>query len=127
MKRYLSIVVGVVFLVGVGAVLAVAGGDPPPPTPPWVEADGTIDPSKAPAELEVSGPDGKRVVCANGRALKVRKELLFGPPPQTPDELRAARPAAGGDLVWRCGRGKSPHLNPILVPRSQDPLSEEAG
>lgn len=127
MKRSLSIAIGVVIVLGAGAVLAVAGGDPPPPTPPWVQADGTIDQAKAPAELEVSGPDGKRVVCANGRALKVRKELLFGPPAQTPDELRASRPAADGDLVWRCGRGKNPHLNPVLIPRSQDTLSEGAG
>jgi hypothetical protein len=127
MKRYISIAVAVVALVGIGAVLAVAGDDPPP-QPPWVNADGRIDLSKAPDEFEVSGPDGRKVVCGNGRTLKVRKELLLGPPPKAPAELRADPPeAAAGDLVWRCGRGKSPHLNPILIPRSEDPLRQGDG
>ena len=127
MKRYISVVVAVVALVGIGAVLAVAGDDPPS-QPPWVNADGTIDLSKAPDEFEVSGPDGRKVVCGNGRTLKVRKELLLGPPPKAPAELRADPPeAAAGDLVWRCGRGKSPHLNPILIPRSEDPLRQGDG
>ena len=122
MKRSIPVAALLVLLVGAGAVLAVAGDDQPA-TPPWVRADGTIDMAKAPDELGVSGPDGKEVVCANGRKLKVRKELLFGPPAKTPDELRAEQPAGEGrDLVWRCGPGKSPHLNPVLVPRAQDPL-----
>ena len=127
MKRYISIAVAVVALVGIGAVLAVAGDDSPS-RPPWVSADGTIDLSKAPDEFEVSGPDGRKVVCGNGSTLKVRKELLLGPPPKGPAELRAQRPGtATGDLVWRCGRGKNPHLNPILLPRSEDPLREGDG
>ena len=127
MKRYISVVVAVVALVGIGAVLAVAGDDPPS-QPPWVNADGTIDLSKAPDEFEVSGPDGRKVVCGNGRTLKVRKELLLGPPPKVPAELRAERPeAAAGDLVWRCGPGKNPHQNPILIPRSEDPLRRGDG
>jgi hypothetical protein len=127
MKRYISVVVGIVALVGIGAVLAVAGDDPPS-QPPWVKADGTIDLSKAPDQFEVSGPDGQKVVCGNGRSLKVRKELLLGPPPKTPDQLQTERPApAAGDLVWRCGRGKNPHLNPILVPSSEDPLRKGDG
>jgi hypothetical protein len=127
MKRYLSVAAALVALIGAGAVLAVAGDDPPGP-PPWVRSDGTIDLSKAPDEFEVSGPNGTEVVCANGRKLKVRKELLLGPPGKTPDELRAERPVAGGrDLVWRCGRGKQPHLNPVLVPQSEDPLREGEG
>lgn len=127
MKRSLMIAVALVALVGAGAVFAV-GGDEPPHTLPWVASDGTIDVSKAPDEFEVSGPDGKEVVCANGKKLKVRKELLLGPPPKTPDELRAARTdAAGRDLVWRCGRGRNPHLNPVLLPQSQDPLGTENG
>jgi hypothetical protein len=122
MKRYLWVAATLVILVGVGAVLAVAGDDRPD-APPWVAADGRIDLSQAPDEFEVSGPDGKKVVCANGRTLKVRKEQLLGPPPQTPDELRAERrSAAGRDLVWRCGPGRNPHLNAVLVPRAQDPL-----
>jgi hypothetical protein len=127
MKRYVYVAAALVILGGAGAVLAVAGDDRPD-TPPWVAADGSIDISKAPNELEVSGPDGKKVVCANGRTLKVRKEQLLGPPPRTPDQLRAERAAAGGgDLVWRCGPGKNPHLNAILVPRTQDPLGGDEG
>lgn len=127
MKRYVSVAAAAVTLVGVGAVLAVAGDDRPD-APPWVGADGRVDLSKAPDEFEVSGPDGKKVVCANGRTLKVRKEQLLGPPPQTPDELRASSAAAAGsDLVWRCGDGKNPHLNAILVPRRQDSLGGEEG
>jgi hypothetical protein len=114
-------------LIGAGAVFAVTR-DEPSGSLPWVRADGTIDISKAPEEFAVAGPDGKEVVCANGRTLKVRKELLLGPPTKTPDELRAQPPAAPGkDLVWRCGHGRNPHLNPVLVPRSQDPLGAEGG
>jgi hypothetical protein len=124
MKRYLLVAAALVALIAAGAVFAVAGDAPPGP-PPWVRSDGTIDPSRAPDEFEVSGPNGTEIVCANGRKLKVRKELLLGPPGKTPDELRAEPPAAEGrDLVWRCGRGKHPHLNPVLVPRSEDPLRE---
>ena len=127
MKRLLTIAVGLVALAGAGAVFAV-GGDEPPHTLPWVASDGRIDLAKAPDAFEVSGPDGEEVVCANGKKLKVRKELLLGPPPKTPDELRAGPADAGGsDLVWRCGRGKNPHLNPVLIPQSQDPLGAENG
>ena len=127
MKRYVYVAASLVVLVGAGAVLAVASDDPPD-TPPWVTADGRIDPTKAPDEFEVSGPSGQKVVCANGRTLKVRKEQLLGPPPQTPDQLRAERSAAGGgDLVWRCGPGRNPHLNAILVPRTQEPSGEDEG
>ena len=125
MKRYVYVAASLVILVGAGAVLAVAGDDPPE-APPWLAADGRIDPAKAPDEFEVSAPDGKKVVCANGRTLKVRKEQLLGPPPRTPDQLRADGAAGGGgDLVWRCGPGRNPHLNAILIPRTQDPLGED--
>jgi hypothetical protein len=127
MKRYLTPAIVLVALVAAGAVFAVTQ-DPPPQAPPWVAADGRIDMSKAPDEIEVSGPNGEVVVCANVRRLKVPKELLFGPPSQTPAQLRAERPeATGADLVWRCGKGRNPHLNPELVPRSQDPLADDAG
>jgi hypothetical protein len=127
MKRYVYVAAALVILVGTGAVLAVAGDDRPD-APPWVGADGRVDLSKAPDEFEVSGPDGKKVVCANGRTLKVRKEQLLGPPPGTPDQLRAERTAAGGaDLVWRCGSGKNPHRHAVLVPRTQDPLGGGEG
>jgi hypothetical protein len=127
MKRYLTVGLVLAALIGAGAVFAVTR-DEPSGSLPWVRADGTIDISKAPEEFAVAGPDGKEVVCANGRTLKVRKDLLLGPPTKTPDELRAQPPAAPGkDLVWRCGHGRNPHLNPVLVPRSQDPLGAEGG
>lgn len=126
MNRYLITAVALLALVGAGAVFAVTNDEPPPPTPPWLQADGTIDPSKAPDTFEVSGPDGETVVCENGRTLKVPKELLFGAPAETPAQLGARRAAAGGrDLVWRCGLGRDPHLNARLVPRAEDPLREQ--
>lgn len=123
MNRYLITAVALLALVGAGAVLAVTNDEPPPPTPPWLQADGTIDPAQVPETFEVSGPHGDTVVCGNGHKLKVRKELLFGPPTATPAELRAKRAAVSGrDFVWRCGLGRDPHLNARLVPQSEDPL-----
>jgi hypothetical protein len=40
---------------------------PPPPTPEWVNADGTVDESKMPEEMPLMGPDGKVVKDANGK------------------------------------------------------------
>lgn|SRR5512134_2852218 len=116
MKRYLSVAVILVALGGAGAVFAVTN-DSPPTTPAWVRSDGTVDFSKVPDEFEVSGAGGKLVVCPNGEPLKVRKGLLFGPPSQTPDELRLqGAPETRNDFVWRCGKGPNGHQNPVMVP-----------
>jgi hypothetical protein len=126
MRRYLTAAAALLALVAAGAVYAVTNDEPPPPTPPWIQADGQIDLTKVPETFEVSGPDGETVVCGNGRTLKVRKELLFGPPAATPAELRARRAAVTGrDFVWRCGFGSNPHLNARLVPEAQDPLRRD--
>lgn len=122
MKRHLGTAAVLVALAGAGTVYAVTN-DEPPAAPPWIQSDGSVDISKAPDVIEVSGPDGEIVVCSNGRRLKVQKELLFGPPSATPTELRARRAAVTGkDFVWRCGSGANPHLNARLVPQAQDPL-----
>ena len=115
MKRYLSVAVILVALGGAGAVFAVTN-DSSPTTPPWVRSDGTVDFSQVPDEFEVSGAGGKVVVCPNGKALKVRKELLFGPPPRTPAELRQATPETRKDFVWGCGKGPNGHQNPVMLP-----------
>ena len=104
-------------LVPVGII--VAGDSTDPGQPEWVDSEGKVQQDKVPAEFAVAGPDGKPVVCANGKQLKVKKADLFGPPPLS------RRPVELGDLVWRCGTGKNPHLNAQLVPESQDPLKND--
>jgi hypothetical protein len=105
----------------VAAGIVIAGGSSEPERPPWIGADGLLQPEHAPAYFEVAGPDGKPVVCANGLRLRVRGASLFAPPPD-PELLAGQQRAGGEELVWRCGKGASPHLSPRLVPVSQDPL-----
>jgi hypothetical protein len=81
-----------------------------------VNADGSVDVSKMPAALEVAGPDGKPVVCANGRKLLVPRELLVAPPSETPAQLRARGATDAREYVWRCGPGAQGHRNPRRVP-----------
>ncbi|GGZ20216.1 hypothetical protein [Streptomyces poonensis] len=55
-----------------------------PPTPEWVNPDGTVDESKIPEELPLIGADGKEVKDANGKTLmvKTRVEIAQSDPPQ---------------------------------------------
>jgi hypothetical protein len=97
----------------------VARGSDQPEEPRF--ADGTST-----AGIGVAGPDGKPVVCANGKELRVPLSRLLGPPTVTPataarDALLTPRP--GEDRVWRCGTGARPDLNARLVPTSDDPLT----
>ena len=108
-------------LVPVGIVIA--GDSTDPGRPEWVDSGGKVEKDKVPSEFAVAGPDGKPVVCANGKQLKVKKADLFGPPPPT----RRPVETEFGDLVWRCGMGKNPHLDARLVPESQDPLKKHDG
>src|SRR5918995_6203692 len=111
-----SLVIALLILAAlVGAGIVIAAGSSEPDRPPWVEADGRLNPEGAPAFFEVAGPDGRPVVCANGRRLRVAKSELFGPPPP-PSVLRVRQRSGKGDLVWRCGSGENPHLDPRLVP-----------
>ena len=100
-----------------------SGPDSPPPTPEWVNPNGTVDPSKAPEYFNVAGPDGETVVCANGIPLRV-PFMPAPPPPPGPASRFAPGQANGEDYVYRCGVGANPHLNPQMIPMSQDPLRE---
>ncbi|WP_416960520.1 hypothetical protein [Streptomyces sp. Agncl-13] len=66
---------------------------PAPPTPEWVNADGTVDESKMPEELPLIGADGKVVEDANGKPLmvKTRVKIAQSGAPQAP----VAGPRAG--------------------------------
>ncbi|MGW0731733.1 hypothetical protein [Streptomyces sp. NPDC002851] len=44
---------------------------PEPPELPWVNEDGTVDPSKVPDRVKVAGPDGKPVVDEQGSPITV--------------------------------------------------------
>jgi hypothetical protein len=55
-----------------GALMASsAGPGASPPQPPWINADGTVNPTKAPATIGVLGVDGKPLLDANGREVRV--------------------------------------------------------
>lgn len=59
---------------------------PGPPTPEWVNPDGTVDESKMPEEMPLIGSDGKVVKDADGkpRMVKVRGVLKPSGPPVAP-------------------------------------------
>ena len=59
---------------------------PAPPTPEWVNPDGTVDESKMPEELPLIGADGKVVKDANGKTLmvKTRVKIAQSGAPQAP-------------------------------------------
>lgn len=59
---------------------------PAPPTPAWVNPDGTVDESKMPEELPLIGADGKVVKDANGKTLmvKTRVKIAQSGAPQAP-------------------------------------------
>ncbi|MFE0948397.1 MULTISPECIES: hypothetical protein [Streptomyces] len=50
---------------------------PAPPTPEWVNPDGTVDESKMPEEMPLMGADGKVVKDADGKPLMVKTRLEF--------------------------------------------------
>ncbi|MFE0876197.1 hypothetical protein ACFW4X_15255 [Streptomyces smyrnaeus] len=62
------------------------GRPPEPPTPEWVNPDGTVDESKMPEELPLIGSDGKVVKNADGKPLmvKTRGGLKPSGPPVAP-------------------------------------------
>lgn len=95
--------------VAVGATLlavAATGGENSPPPPP----------RHAPAQqggetFGVDGPDGKPIICANGKELRVPKGLVERPPLPPNAQGRSQ-----GEYGWRCGTGAAPERNPRLVP-----------
>ncbi|WP_405868099.1 hypothetical protein OG407_49650 [Streptomyces sp. NBC_01515] len=66
---------------------------PAPPTPEWVNPDGTVDESKMPEELPLIGAVGKVVKDADGKTLmvKTRVKIAQSGAPQAP----LAGPRAG--------------------------------
>ena len=94
---------------GIGAA-TVRGTEPPPP-PPWVRADGTIDLGKIPACIEAVGPDGKTIVDTTGKPVCVPSRKLFGPPPPPKN--------AGNDDIVRPGGGETGEVQeapPVPLP-----------
>lgn len=65
----------------------------PPPTPAWVKANGTVDPSKIPACVGVIGSNGRPVLGRAGEPVCVsRREIMQGPPgppPEAPEAVNA--------------------------------------
>lgn len=55
------------------------GPNDPPPRPPWVKADGTIDKAQMPDCVPVGGSDGKPVM-KNGKPHCIPKDELFDEP-----------------------------------------------
>lgn len=75
---------------------------PAPPTPEWVNPDGTVDESKMPEELPLIGADGKVVKDADGKTLMVetRVKIAQSGAPQAP----LGRPPGRGEAVHQHGR-----------------------
>jgi hypothetical protein len=87
------------------AVVAAAVGDGPT-DPPGLMADGSVDLAQLPAAVGVVGPDGRDVVCPNGRPLTVTRAQLLAPPTapgasqRSEARMLAPRCGAGGSVVW---------------------------
>ena len=114
MRNVISMVVlaVVVALIAIVALVNRGRASSTPPTPSFVFPDGHV----IPEFVSVAGPDGKKVICGNGRPLRVSTRVM---PPQGP------RPNVENQdetLVPRCGKGANPHLNPVWVPLGKDPL-----
>jgi hypothetical protein len=66
-----------------------ASNSAPPPRPPWVRDDGTIDRSKLPERIVMAGHDGQPLKDAQGRTVTVSSDQLLssseptGPPPSS--------------------------------------------
>lgn len=110
------IIIILVLLAATAAFVVVASGGDQAPEPTFTTE------AEAPATFGVDGPDGKPVICANGKELRVPKKLVFGKPTHDPSKMKPPK-ADKRDKVWRCGTGANPHLNARLVPASDDPLN----
>lgn len=74
------------------------------------------------ADFGAAGPNGDPVICANGKELRLPRELLVGPPSYDPSSGEPPPPNPEEEMVGRCGEGENPHRNARLVPISEDPL-----
>lgn len=103
MKTKLATLVGLLTIIAaIVGFHATQGGARPmgaPPVPPWVRADGSIDPAQLDRAVGVAGPNGAPVVCGNGNRLKVKVRDLFEAPPVP------ANPDAGPNITGGVVRG----------------------
>ena len=109
MKKYISIVLGLL-AISAALVTVAVGSDPPPPKGSPFASDQT--------DFAVAAPDGGTIICKNGKELRVKKEKLMELPP-TPEEAKKAPKSKDKDngkmKVWRCGNGPDPDKHPVLV------------
>ncbi|MDT4944446.1 MAG: hypothetical protein QOH14_1179 [Pseudonocardiales bacterium] len=77
--------------------------DPPPPSPPWLRADGTVD---LDAGVGVFGADGEPLADAHGKPVLLRFGDL-APPPTVPPWQMPLPPAPAGTVrrARRAGSG----------------------
>lgn len=90
---------------------------PEPPTPEWVNPDGTVDVSKIPEEMPLIGSDGKVVKGADGKPLMVKTRGGLNPsgPPVAP----APGPKAGESRSTEKGAdGETAEIKPSVPPAS---------
>lgn len=69
-------------LLGGGTAAAVGARNGPPPLPPGVTADGSVDASLLPDQMKVVGPDGRLVRDSSGRPITV--DVQSAPPSGKP-------------------------------------------
>lgn len=87
-------------LLATGAVAVhAASGEGPPPSPAWVNPDGSVDEDKIPAQAPVVGPDGNLLRDEQGNVIKV--PVRRGPPPGGPGESTVEVPPLVPPLVGR--------------------------
>ncbi len=72
-------------LIGGGSYAAIAVRDAPPPRPPWVSEDGTVDRSKAPACVQVLKGNGSDEVQRDAQGRPVCAQDPFAPPQRAPE------------------------------------------
>jgi hypothetical protein len=126
-KRLLIAILIVAAFIPAIVVASDRGGEPS--APPWIDATGQLNTANVAANPDltvgVAGPNGKPIVCANGKELRVKAMLLLAPPP-APSGAVPPTPAAGG-YVYRCGRGPQAHVQPQLVPSTSVGLEGPVG
>ena len=86
MRRKVSLIVAGLCVAFVAAIAGAAGAfadNPEPPSPPWVGADGRVDPDQAPATVPVVGPNGEILTDFLGLEL----EVAFASPPEEPAQI----------------------------------------
>lgn len=114
------VLLGVAIALGAGAVVGFSSADKPPAVQhiaPWINADGTVDESKAPAVVPVYGPDGK-ILVRDGKQMGVRVADLERIEPVAPAGAaqRKATTAAPTDVTPTDVTPAVVTLESVLVP-----------